>query len=42
MHLSKIIDLGYDLVPTVAATVVVVIAVVRDARLRRRRLDRGS
>jgi hypothetical protein len=36
MHLSRIIDVGYDLVPTVTATVVVLIAILRDARLRRR------
>jgi hypothetical protein len=36
MHLSRIIDVGYDLVPTITATVVVLIAILRDARLRRR------
>jgi len=35
MHLSKIFDLGYDLVPLLTASVVVVIAVLRD-RARRR------
>jgi hypothetical protein len=36
VHLNKIFDLGYDLVPTLTASVVVLIAVLRDARRKRR------
>ncbi|HTY94146.1 MAG TPA: hypothetical protein VMC02_09675 [Steroidobacteraceae bacterium] len=36
MHLSRIFDFGYDLVPTLVASSVVLLAVLRD-RARRRR-----
>jgi hypothetical protein len=37
MHLNKIFDLGYDLVPTITASLVVLIAVLRDVRRKHRR-----
>jgi len=36
MHLNRIIDFWYDLVPTVTASLVVAVAVMRDARAKRR------
>ena len=35
MHLNRIIDLWYDLVPTLTASVVVIVALMRDSRAKR-------